>query len=304
MPSERPEIAIIGPGKVGTALGVLSAQAGWRVSMIGARRLDEAKRAAVRIGGGAKGCGVVEAASACGVVLLTVSDSAIEEVCRSLADAGALQRGSVVAHCCGALGSDVLQPARDMGCLVASAHPLQTFPSVERAVESLSQGDTFCFCEGDAPALALLEELMTEIGTRVVRIASEGKPLYHAAGIMASNYLAALADASLALCEAAKIAPDHALHALVPLMRATLKNIAEAGPVAALTGPIARGDVGTVRRHLVALDGLPQLEDLYRAGGRWTVGLAQRKGTLDATTAQKLSDVLEERKDIDDREDH
>lgn len=294
-----PDIAILGAGKVGTAVGVLAGRAGLRVAAIGARRGDQAAAAATRIGPGVRACTVAAAAGAGGLVLLTVPDDAIEGLCRDLSADGAFADGAIVAHCSGALDSSVLAPAREAcGCAVGSMHPLQTFPSVQAAIDRLP-GTTF-FCEGDERALPALEELARAIGGRAARIDPAAKVLYHAAAVMACNYLTALTDAAAALCERAGIDRATALAALGPLSAATLDNVARMGPGEALTGPIARGDTGTVRRHLEALAGADEkLQALYRAAGGWTVQLAERSGTIDRATARSLREILEDTSERD-----
>jgi predicted short-subunit dehydrogenase-like oxidoreductase (DUF2520 family) len=276
---------------VGTALGVLAARAGRTVAAVGGRDAARTAQAAGAIGHGAKACTPTQAAGAGRLVLLTVSDDAVASVCEELAESFAPD--AVVAHCSGALGSDVLVSARRRGCAVGSMHPLQTFPTVAAAIAALR--GAYCFIEGDPPAVAALECLAKDIGAQAVPIASAAKPLYHAAAVVACNYLTALLDAAGALCARAGIKPPTARAALAPLVRATLENVLAAGPEAALTGPIARGDVATVRRHLEALaGGEAELEELYRAMGRWTVALARRKGTIDAAQAQALRRALDE----------
>ncbi|MFW6062460.1 MAG: DUF2520 domain-containing protein, partial [Planctomycetota bacterium] len=120
--------------------------------------------------------------------------------------------------------------------------------------------------------------------------------LYHAAAVVACNYLSGLMDAALALAGQAGIDRRTAWPALEPLVRATMENIAAEGPAAALTGPIARGDAATVQRHLDALaGGDDDLLELYRAAGRWTVQLARRKGALAPEEAEKLRCLLASR---------
>jgi predicted short-subunit dehydrogenase-like oxidoreductase (DUF2520 family) len=290
------ELSIIGPGKVGQALGLLAAKAGYRVVAIGARDLERAKVAAGAIGDDVIACGSAEAAAAAGMVLLTVSDDAIASVCARIAEADAFRKGAVVAHCCGALGSDVLAPARDWcGCFIGSMHPLQTFPTVRAAIERL--GGAYFFCEGDATAVEALERLAAALGGTPVRIDAGAKALYHAAAVVACNYLTALIDAALDLARKAGIDRATAWSAMEPLVRATVANIAEVGPEQSLTGPIARGDADTVRRHLSALaDGPVELDELYRAAGKWAVLLAARKGTLSAGSAEELRRLLSRRR--------
>jgi predicted short-subunit dehydrogenase-like oxidoreductase (DUF2520 family) len=262
---------------------------------VGARDLRRGARRARLIGATVPCVSPAEAAAAGDLVLLTVSDEAIEPLCGELAREGAFRTGAVVAHCCGALGSDVLEAARQRcGCHLGSMHPLQTFPTVERAVASLGRGDALCFCEGDEAAASVLAELAAAIGARAVRLDSADKAMYHAAAVMACNYIPALADAALLLCGLAGIDAETALAALGPLIRSTADNVVSACPVEALTGPVARGDADTVARHLEALRSAPaDVAELYRAGGMRTVDLALRKGAIGEAKARALRELLE-----------
>lgn len=292
--TDRPRISIVGPGRVGTALGVLAARAGWTVAAVGGRDPAKTRAAAAAIGTNVRAGDPIDAAAAGELVLLTVRDDAIEAVCRQLVAARALRDEPIVAHCCGALGSEVLSAARDeCGCSIASCHPLQTFPTVEAAIERLA--GAYFFCEGDERALTVLEALVDDLGSKCVRISSgDRKTLHHAGAVMACNYLAALVDAGMALMESAGVEREVSLAALGPLVRATVENVLAMGPEQALTGPLARGDVETVERHLRAMGGLgdSEIEAFYRAAGRWTLELARRKGNIDRSAAQALSELL------------
>jgi len=288
----KPSIAIIGAGKVGTAIGALAVRAGYRVTAVADRDRRRAEQAAERIGAELPVLSPREAAGRAELVLLAVPDDVVESSCRELVAARAFARGSLVAHCSGALSSECLDSARrELGCQVASFHPLQSFPTVEAALLSLP--GSYCFGEGDETALAALEDLGSAIGARCVRIDTPHKPLYHAAAVMACNYLTGLMDAALGLAATARIERRTAWQALEPLIRATVENISKLGTEAALTGPIARGDRRTVAAHLAALDeSAPELSRLYRALGSWTVDLAQRKGSIEETTARSLLEAL------------
>ncbi|MBS3733352.1 MAG: DUF2520 domain-containing protein [Phycisphaerae bacterium] len=286
-----PDIAIIGAGRVGTALGVLAARSGWGV-LVASRRAAAAEAAARRIDDRARACSVAQAASAAGLILLTVPDDAIGTLCGELAAGGALAHRPVVAHCSGALSSEVLAPARQAGCPVGSCHPLQTFPTVDAAVERL-HGARF-FIEGDESAIAALEPLVRDVGGRAVRIAGDRKTLYHAAAVLASNGLVTLLDAVGRLGAAAGLDADEHRTALGPLVRATVDNVLSLGPPVALTGPIERGDVATIRCHVAALRrDVPDVAEAFCALGKLTVDLARRKGSIDAETARTLRDVLD-----------
>ena len=271
-------ISIIGRGKVGMAIGELAGRAGLHVAAVADR------------------AGAQQAAGAAGLVLLTVPDDAIERLCADLAAADAFAEGSVVAHCSGALSSEILAPAREAcGCHVGSMHPMQTFPTAEAAVAKLP--GAYCFCEGDQQAVAALEQLARAIGGRPIRMDPAGKALYHAAAVMACNYVTALLDAAVALFGRAGIDAQDAIAAIAPLVRATVENVAAMGPAKALTGPIARGDQGVVARHLEAMGRCDEeLLELYKAAGRWTVELALRKGTIDDAKADALRELLAGRK--------
>jgi len=285
------DISIIGPGKVGTALGMLACRAGLNVVAVGGRRKDRAALAAEAMGAGVKPCTPAEAAAAGQVVLLTVSDEAIGGLCADLAGQEAFQNGAVVAHCSGVLASDVLAPAKARcGCAVGSMHPLQTFPTVPSAVANLP--GAICFIEGDPPAVAALEALAKAIGAESAGIDARGKALYHAAAVMACNYVVSLLEAAEQLMRQAGIDGQTARKALGPLVRASIANVARLGPAEALTGPIARGDTETVRRHLAALAGNDELSAFYRAAAVWTIDLARRKGTLTDASAKTLGEML------------
>ncbi len=290
--SSTPVVSIIGPSKVGTAIGVLAGRAGYQIAAVGGRDLTKTQLVARQIGGGVNAGTPLDAAGAGDLVLLAVSDDAIQDVCNELAEAGAFADGAVVGHCSGALGSDILHTARDRcGCHVASIHPLQTFPTAQSAIDGLA--GVYWFSEGDEPAVKVLNDLIVAIGGKPVGISLEQKPLYHAAAVFACNYLAALMDIALATVGGAGVESRTAWEALEPLVRNTVTNIGKLGPPAALTGPIARGDTETVVRHLNALREYdPELAKLYSAFGRWTIELARRKGSIDESTAEALRDVL------------
>ena len=292
--NDRLSIAIIGPGKVGAAIGVAASRAGYPVVGVAGRDEAKAKRVAARIGPGVAVGSAKEIAARGQLVLLTVPDDVIEGLCRQLAEAGAFAAGSVVAHCSGALSSEVLSPARDLcGSAVGSMHPLQTFPEAETAAERIP--GTHFFCEGDDRAMEALTALAEAIGGTPVRIDSQSKLLYHAAAVMACNCLTALLDASFQTARQAGIDPGLAREALTPLIRATLENVLATGPAAALTGPVARGDaelVGKQAGEVSAAD--DRLGEIYRALGVWTVDLALRKGSIDAAQAKVLLATLRE----------
>ncbi len=289
---EIPDISIIGPGKVGTALGILAAHAGLRVVAVGARDIAKAKEAAKKICKDAHACSPTKAASLGKLVLLTVSDDAIAQVCDELAKAGAFKQGSAVVHCSGALESEILSSARDKcGCYIGSLHPMQTFPSVEAGVENFP--GTYCFCEGDNEAVCMMEKFVAAIGGQFATIQPGIKAIYHAAGVMSCNYITALMAAAIDLAKKAGAEEQAARQSLSMLAKATIENIASVGPAEALTGPVARGEVATLKRHLEALGGCDEnLIQAYKSMGKLTIDLAIKKGTIDASKAEELRNLF------------
>jgi predicted short-subunit dehydrogenase-like oxidoreductase (DUF2520 family) len=222
-------------------------------------------------------------------LLIAVSDSALEDVAETLA-AGISGTGLAL-HTCGAKDIEELAPLRLRGFFCGTLHPLQTVCSPGQGVAAL-RGAAFAV-SGDGPAVEWAERIVELVEGRALRIRPEARPLYHAAAAMASNYVAGLIDAAQSLlATAAGEDADSALGALAPLIRAAVENILERGPVAALTGPIERGDAGTVRLHLEALASAPpSIRDLYRAAGLYALDVARRKG-LAAGAADRMEALL------------
>ncbi len=288
----EPDFAIVGAGRVGTALAVLLARAGYGFVGAASRSHGSAQAACEAVGRGEATTEPGEIVGLADLLFITTPDDAIRSTCRALAEIGALRRGCVVAHTSGAYSAELLAPLRSHRAAVGSLHPLQTFPTVDRAVEALP--GSWCCIDGDPAAVEVLEHAATALDCRVMVIASEGKALYHAAAAVASNYLVTLEHAALKLDTAAGVEPRAAIESLLPLIKATVANIESVGIPQALTGPIARGDVETVRRHIEAIERkAPDLLGLYRLLGRETVEVAREKGTLCPERAEELLRLLD-----------
>jgi predicted short-subunit dehydrogenase-like oxidoreductase (DUF2520 family) len=284
-------IAVIGAGCLGTSLAILLQRAGHKVVAICSRTHRSAQAAAALVPGAkvVGDCGL--APMGADVVLLAVPDRAIAMVGIQVAAGGALKRGAVVAHHSGALPAGILAGVRAAGGWQGCMHPLQSFADVETAVATLPS--SFFFLEGDAEAMDVLGTLVVSIEGRPVRIESGAKSLYHAAACVASNYLVTLADYASTLMVRAGVPPDVALPALLPLIQGTVKNLEAVGLPEALTGPISRGDVGTVKNHVQALRRAPgDLVRLYAALARKTVEVAIRKGKIERTHAESILRLL------------
>lgn len=278
--SPRPRIAILGAGALGTTLGRALRRSGWPVVAVCRRDRRRARRAALLVGGGARAfTSPVLAARGADLVLVTVRDGEIAPLAGRLADAGAVAPGTLVVHASGAVPSTALAPLRAEGARTASLHPLQTFsaaPGGARDPGTPLEGVRW-FHEGDARAAC--RALVARLGGRMGSIRPDRKTLYHAAAVAASNYLVAVEDLAARLARAAGIPDAEALPALLPLIRGTVANLDRHGLPAALTGPVARGDAGTVKDHRAALRALdPALDDLYAALGRHALRVAEERG--------------------------
>ena len=276
-------MGIIGPGRAGLGLALALRRA--RVKVLGVHgRRDRPMPAGVRLTLGP----VPPWLSSVGIVVLAVRDDALGALVGDLARAGGVGRGHVALHLSGALTRSVLAPLADAGAATGSMHPLMTVSPEPAQAARHFRGATF-FLEGDLEAVGVADALVRRLGGIPLTLAPEAKPLYHAGAVFASNYVVTMLAAALRLFESAGIGREPALDALLPLARATLDNVAAAGPAGALTGPIARGDAATARRHLSALQ--HKDAELYRAVGRETLRLAREAG-LTETQAAKLEEIL------------
>ncbi|MBI9076106.1 MAG: DUF2520 domain-containing protein [Desulfatibacillum sp.] len=288
----KPAFTIIGCGAVGACLADLLVGLGYPVAGLASKTRASAEKTARIIGTDKIFDKVEDAAKAGDLVFITTTDDAIGPVCQDISCKKGFSKGSVVLHCSGALSSDLLASARDCGAYVGSMHPLQSFAAAKPGV-NLFQG-VLVSVEGDEPARDLAKQVATDLGAMCARVDTHSKMLYHAAAVVASNYLVALLHLAFELNRGAGIEPKESLAGLMPLIQGTLKNIEAQGIPNALTGPIARGDVGIVKQHVEEIRAkTPQLLTLYQTLGLQTVDLALAKGTVDETRAKELKEVLQ-----------
>lgn len=286
----KPSIAIIGAGRAGTALGAALAAVGYSVTAVASRRLETAEALAARLS-----CLAVaqpeDAARRAEVVWITTPDRAIGTVAGVIAAAGGFSPGQHVFHASGALSADILAPARKKGAHAASIHPLQSLTSETRPSDL--RGCSFAL-EGDEEALPLARRMVSDLGGEVLPLRAQDKMLYHAAASITSNYLVVLLELAVRLLEKCGVQRGNGTSALIPLAEGTLANIERLGVRDALTGPLARGDVVTVRGHTDALRSIDDREaaDLYARLGRCAVGLARTRGDISPEVAVILEQEL------------
>ena len=262
-------LGIVGAGSVGQAFARLLAP---EFKLLVASR-SRARDAAAFAGSGAQAATLDELADASDCILLAVPDSAVGSVSQRVAP----HDPEVVLQTCGSLGPSALGPLQCRGTSCATFHPLQTFPDPVAGAAAL-RGSFFGGC-GSGAASIWCERLAVLLEGTVVSVPEDRLPLYHAAAVIASNCAVGLADAAAELMGQAGIGRDAAFRALRPLIESSVANALTMDDAQALTGPVARGDSSTVRRHLDAMQELPApLRDLYRGFGQYLVMLAVQRG--------------------------
>jgi len=270
-----PRVGIVGAGPVGTALGVAISRAGWPVAAVSSRDPGRRDRFRALVPGSRAFADPTALLEEVELAILAVPDDAIPTVAASIR----LYSGQALVHTSGLLGAEVLQPALAAGSQIGAFHPLVSFTAdVERSVAAI-RGATIAL-EGDGRLLALLAGLAEALGAVPVRLPPGTKPAYHAAAVMASGGLVALLDAIVTLGAVAGLDERGALAVYGRLLEQTLANAKSGGVKAALTGPIARGDAGTLEAHIEALRHFaPDLLELYSAAARRELKLAHERGS-------------------------
>lgn len=281
-------VAVIGPGRVGTALGLALRGAGYEVVAVAGRGRPSIEEFARRVPG-AEPQSAVEAGRAGELVLLCVPDDALADLVRELARRDAVAEGSRWVHVAGGHGLDALRFARLAGARTAACHPAQAFPDADSGLAALP-GCAWAVTVGGADR-EWAHRLVGDLGGHPVDVADHARTLYHAGLAMGANATAAVVSMARDLLVGAGIPTPEMF--LRPLAEAAARHAAERGP-AALTGPVRRGDAGTVHAHLDELRAvLPDDAEAYVALSRLALRHARRAG-LDSTLAEGIESVLDE----------
>jgi predicted short-subunit dehydrogenase-like oxidoreductase (DUF2520 family) len=269
-------VAIIGPGRVGQALGKLLADAGVPISFVAARRPAAARRAIGFIGRGTPLALNSPQLTHASILLLTTADAALQPVARHLAALSSDWSGRVVLHTCGSLPSTVLQPLRRRGAAIGSLHPFQTIPSPLAGIRNLR--GCFWGIEGDPAAREVAARWVKALGGLAFPLRASQKTLYHAAAFLVCPTLVTLMDRSAALLRHAGVPARIARPMLGRFVEETVRNFVELGGRRSLTGPAVRGDWPTIQRHLRALRRpFPDIIPLYLALVRAMLCLTGRR---------------------------
>lgn len=281
--------AIIGAGMVGTAIGFLLKKAGYKITAIADKSPAALKRARSYIEG-VLFCSPQEAVQRADCILITTPDDKISSACKEIALCPAI-KNKLVFHMSGAGDLDILDSAKKAGASVGSIHPLQSFSSIDQAIKNIP-GSYFAVTS-DNKAQAPAKNIVRNLGGIPFLISSNQKPLYHAAACIASNYFVSLMNTVESIYQAIGLNEKDAKKAYLPLVYGSLRNIEKSDSISSLTGPIARGDLGTIKKHISAISkNLPQYSSLYSSLGLITVKVAQKKGTLNARQAKEINAIL------------
>jgi len=279
------ELGFIGAGTVASTLAVAFNQKGYPVVAVSSRQRKSADKLALLVENCFSCKSNQEVADRAELVFITTPD----DVIASVASGVRWRPEQGVVHCSGADSTDVLAPAREAGATVGVFHPLQTFFAAKQ--ENLP-GITYTL-EAEEPLLTILKDMATALGGRWIVLKAEDKVLYHTSAVLACNYLITLVKIATDLWHCFGVPPQQARQALLPLLRGTIDNIDTAGIPQCLTGPISRGDTGTIKKHLKSLEeAAPELIALYLELGLNTIPIALAKGKINNKQANELEAIF------------
>lgn len=276
-PTER--VTIVGRGAVGSALVDFFHSMGWEIF----------PSPFVKDGSGRYELEEVDPRHEMGeLVILASPDDQIESVSQHLSELKGLKwNNRVVAHCSGAMTSDLLSDLHLLGASTVAMHPIQTF--VKGDGKERFEGITISL-EGEEQACGFLEPIIQQMNARSVRIDKDQKRVIHTAAVLCSNYLVSLMGVADDLLQDGGI--DEGFEIMKPLIRQTVENLFTHRPKDALSGPIRRGDLNTLSLHLDYLGTSPRYENLYKVLGREAVELTRKRGDLPESVIKKMEELL------------
>ena len=291
---KKPTVSIVGSGRLGTALAKALSEAHYEIEALVARQIAHARRAAALLGSPKIALSEKELSTlpASKIILITTPDGEILKTAERIAGLGTAPRGRTVLHTSGALAaSEVLAPLAVAGFATGSLHPLVSISEPRTGAAKL-HGAFYCV-EGDPAASRVARSIVKDLQGHSFQIASNSKPLYHAAAVMASGHVTALISVATEMLVQCGLDEKTARRVLLPLLESTVANLTVAEPATALTGTFARGDLITVGRHLQALSNRRLTEALaaYKLLGRHSLELAKNK--IDAETRKQILRELE-----------
>lgn len=291
----KPEVSIIGTGRLGTAIAIALAEEGYSIAALVAHRRESVRRAAALPGrlldGLTRVLAVKELAKSRAPELLIIAtpDDQIAKVAETVAKLDwNIGPNSTVLHTSGALSASVLSPLRKNGWSTGSLHPLVSVS--EPMVGARLLRGAFWSVEGDQRAIRLGKTIVRDLDGKSFSITSANKPLYHAAAVMASGNVTALFDVAIEMLAECGLTRRQAQSALLPLLASAVRNLEVLDPAAALTGTFARGDLETVKRHLASLKNNQTALELYRLLGLRSLDLAGSR--LDPAVVKQIKRLI------------
>ncbi len=297
-------ICIIGAGRTGTTFAYVLAgnkSGDLKIVSVSSRSDASIKRAKEILGGLAKDINFtknnIEAAAAANCVMICTPDDKIKDAAEEVFKSGSIDPTKyTVIHSSGSRSLKALEAAGSAGAGIASVHPLKSFASIPEAIETIP-GTFFGLTSGGGEARKAAARIVEGLHGIVIEVEDSKKPLYHAAACVASNYMVTLINYAVFLHEVAGIKPDDSLKGLMSLIEGTIENIKKMGTKKSLTGPVARGDTGTIEEHIKNLENNLNQEDisLYRLMGIETAKIAKHNKWIDDKAVRRLENILKNR---------
>ncbi len=282
-------IGFVGAGKVGTSFGKYLNQNGFSVAGYYSRSRQSALAASEYT---ASRCftKIEDLVQTVDGIFVTTGDDQIGPACRHVVDSVDSLQGKFMVHMSGVLSSEVLCSAADKGAKIFSLHPLQAFADIDRAQNDLKE--TVFGIEGNSD-LNILKSILDKTGNRYITLRPEQKTRYHMVACIVSNYLVTLLGFGLDLFDSIGIDKKKGMNALLPMIRGTVENVEQLGPDKALTGPIARGDLQTIKKHLENFNSKEEdTADFYTLLCRKTLELATKRKLTDTEQIAELFNLL------------
>jgi len=280
------KISLIGAGRAGFAIAALLANQGYKFLSVIDKNPEKGKRCGNAVSAVKYGTSLSDLDNNYDFLIIAVPDMEIEKVSSQLAGSGMVRSGSVIAHLSGAAGSDILDECRQRGASVASMHPCMTFTeNRDNYINSF-----YLALEGDKKACDELSEVIISIGNKPFIISRKDKPLYHAACVTVSNFLVTLFSAGTEMIRMQE--SEVPVNVFLPLIKQTIDNIEKSGAERALTGPVSRGDIETVNKHINILKSQkPELALMYAALGLQSISIAEKQGA-DSDKLEKIKELF------------
>jgi len=299
----RINLCVIGAGRVGTTVSYTLAEKklpNIKLKAISSRSMESLNRAKKILG--SKAADVIftiensKAVSLANCILICTPDDVISSVCSDIfKDKSKDFKNYYAVHFSGSKSLEVLNSARAAGAEIASIHPLKSFASIRGAIKSLP-GTIFGITYSSTESKKMAEFLVKSLGGEIIEVENNKKPLYHAAACVASNYLVTLINYAVLIHKKIGIKPEDSLKGLMGLVEGTISNIKKMGTEKSLTGPIARGDAGTIKEHVKSFNKFFSKEDsaLYRMMGIETSKIAHQNKWIKESTVEELKEILKE----------